>query len=66
MEIKDKLRKAREQKGVSQRQAAAEMGISHSYYSELETGKCDNPTLFFMQTIAEYYNCSLDELFSRD
>ena len=34
MEIKDKLRKAREQKGVSQRQAAAEMGISHNYYNE--------------------------------
>ena len=66
MEIKDKLRKAREQKGVSQRQAAAEMGISHNYYNELETGKYDNPTLFFMQAIAEYYNCSLDELFSRD
>lgn len=66
MEIKDKLRKAREQKGVTQRQAAEEMGIGHTYYSGLETGKYDNPTLIFMQTIAEYYSCSLDELFSRD
>lgn len=66
MEIKDKLRKVREQKGISQRQAGVEMGISHNYYNGLETGKYNNPSLFFMQIIAEYYNCSLDELFSRD
>lgn len=66
MEIKDKLKEAREKKGVSQKQASEEMGISSTYYNGLETGVYDNPTLIFMQTIAEYYNCSLDELFSRD
>ncbi|GGB42537.1 hypothetical protein GCM10011409_20140 [Lentibacillus populi] len=43
MKFGDYIKKAREQKGLSLREAANRSGISHPYLSQLENGKTKNP-----------------------
>ena len=57
----DGLRAARERKGVSQKRAAADLGINAQRYRNYEYGKRE-PTLALLVQMAKYYNCTVAEL----
>ena len=61
----DGLRAARERKGVSQKRAAADLGINAQRYRNYEYGKRE-PTLSLLVQMAKYYNCTVDELVGYD
>ena len=54
-----KLGKLRREKGLSQRQAAVELGISQALLSHYETGARE-PKLDFVIKACEYYSVSAD------
>ena len=57
----DGLREARERKGVTQKRAAADLGIDAQRYRNYEYGKREPPLALLMQ-MAKYYDCSVDDL----
>ena len=57
----DRLTLQRKQKGVSQKQAAADLGISQALLSHYENG-IREPGLAFLVRAADYYNVSCDYL----
>lgn len=57
----DRLTLQRKQKGVSQKQAAADLGISQALLSHYENG-IREPGLQFLVKVADYYNVSCDYL----
>ena len=57
----DRLTLQRKQKGVSQKQAAADLGISQALLSHYENG-IREPGLSFLVKAADYYNVSCDYL----
>ena len=57
----DRLTLQRKQKGVSQKQAAADLGISQALLSHYENG-IREPGLQFLVKAADYYNVSCDYL----
>lgn len=57
----EKLRTLREQRGLSMRELARELGFaSHAHISRIEAGK--KPTLDFVVMIAQFFNVSFDQL----
>ena len=60
-EIIASLRRTR---GISQRQAAADMGISQALLSHYETGARE-PGLSFVRRACDYYNVSADYMLCR-
>lgn len=71
MKIEDIIKEYREQHGLSQRQFAAQCGLSQTYIWYLETGKHPGtgkrvqPSLPALNKIARGMHVSLDELMSR-
>lgn len=59
------LREARERKGVSQKRAAADLGIDAQRYRNYEYGRRE-PSLSLLVQMAKYYNCTVDELVGYD
>ena len=59
------LREARERKGVSQKRAAADLGIDAQGYRNYEYGRRE-PSLSLLVQMAKYYNCTVDELVGYD
>ena len=59
--LSDRLIAQRKQKGVSQKQAAADLGISQALLSHYENG-IREPGLQFLVKAADYYNVSCDYL----
>jgi transcriptional regulator with XRE-family HTH domain len=60
------VHRLRRQKGVSQKQMAAAIGVSPAYLSALEHGKRGAPSFEFLQRVAGYFNViwdDADELF---
>ena len=57
----DRLTLQRKQKGVSQKQAAADLGISQALLSHYENG-IREPGLQFLVKAADYYSVSCDYL----
>ena len=57
----EKLRRLREEKGLSYRQLGAKLGISHAHLIYMESGKT-LPSLPLLVKIAEFYKVSFDEL----
>jgi transcriptional regulator with XRE-family HTH domain len=60
------MHRLRRQKGVSQKQMAAAIGVSPAYLSALEHGKRGAPSFEFLQRVAGYFNViwdDADELF---
>lgn len=60
------MHRLRRQKGVSQKQMAAVIGVSPAYLSALEHGKRGAPSFEFLQRVAGYFNViwdDADELF---
>jgi len=56
-----RLRALRRQKGVSQKEMAAALGVSASYLSALEHGRRGVPTFVLLQGIIGYFNVIWDE-----
>lgn len=61
--MKVRLKQLRSQKGLTQKGAAKELGISISYVKKLEMG-LQIPSLKISKRIAEFFGCeTLDEIF---
>lgn len=60
------MHRLRQNKGVTQKQMAASIGVSPAYLSALEHGKRGAPSFEFLQRVAGYFNViwdDADELF---
>jgi len=57
----DKIRRIRAQKGISQKQMAADLHVSAAYLSALEHGRRGRPAPGFIMQIAGYLDCIWDE-----
>lgn len=57
----EKLRALRRQKGVSQKEMAAAIGVSAAYLSALEHGRRGVPTWVLLQKIIGYFNVIWDD-----
>lgn len=57
----EKLRAMRLQRGISQKQMAASLGVSSAYLSALEHGRRGKPTWALIQQIIGYFNIIWDE-----
>jgi transcriptional regulator with XRE-family HTH domain len=61
-ELGEKLRKVREQAGLTQTEVAASAGLSGNYYARIERGE-ENPSFEKLESIKEALNIkSLDTL----
>ena len=65
MEIGDKIKKARESKGLTQKEVALSVNMDQSQYSKIEKGKTD-PSSSTLQKIASSLGLTLSELFASD
>lgn len=57
----ERIRELRRQKGVTQKQMAAALGVSAAYLSALEHGRRGVPTWPMIQKIIGYFNIIWDE-----
>ena len=57
----DNLRRIREEKGVSMKKAASDMGIPYTTYLSYEYGRRE-PSIEMLLKLSEYYGVSTDEL----
>ncbi|MEQ1940918.1 helix-turn-helix domain-containing protein [Mesorhizobium sp. VNQ89] len=57
----ERLRELRRQKGVSQKEMAAAVGVSAAYLSALEHGRRGLPTWVLLQKIIGYFNIIWDD-----
>jgi transcriptional regulator with XRE-family HTH domain len=65
MKIGDKIKKAREAKGWSQKEVALSLQMDQSQYSKIENNKTD-PHLSTIEKIAKALGVSIEELFAAD
>ena len=56
------MRRLRRQKGVTQKEMAAALGVSQAYLSALEHGNRSAPSFDFIQRVAGYFNVIWDDL----
>lgn len=61
-----KIKDFRKARGLSQQKLADEIGWSRQQVSRYELGKVKNPTLAFMQTVANVLEVSVEELLNDD
>ena len=64
MNIKDRLKKLREEKGIYQKDLAKELFISRDTIASYETGK-SCPSIEILLRYANYFNCSTDYILGR-
>ena len=62
----DRLIEARKAKGVTQKQAAADLGIAYLTYNRWENGESYPDSIFKLAEISEYFGVSLDYLMYND
>ncbi|MCV3767246.1 helix-turn-helix domain-containing protein [Rhizobium sp. TRM95796] len=55
------VRRLRRERGVSQKQMAAALGVTPAYLSALENGHRGRPSFDFLQRVAGYFNIIWDE-----
>jgi transcriptional regulator with XRE-family HTH domain len=60
--IKENLRNAREQKGMTQEELEQLSGISQSMISALENGKIPNPTIGTVRALSQALDIDINEL----
>ena len=65
MKIGDKIKKAREAKGWSQKEVALSLKMDQSQYSKIENNKSD-PHLSTIEKITEALGISIEELFTAE
>ena len=63
LQLGEKLRQFRKEKGLSQRKFAEPMGYSHIYISDVERGKLP-PSGKLLRKLSEIYGLSIDEILS--
>lgn len=56
-----RVRELREIKGVTQKQMAADLGVSAAWLSALEKGRRGRPTWAFLQRVIVYFNVIWDD-----
>lgn len=61
--MKTKIKKVREEQGISQDMLAKKSGISRAIISDLETGKAKNVTVGTMKKIASTLRKDISEIF---
>ncbi len=66
MNIGERIQKARERRGLTQRDLAARTGLSQQYLSLLERGDRTNPTLDTLMVLAKALDVSLMALMGRE
>lgn len=59
----EKIKKKRNQLGMTRKQVAEYVGISIHYLDKLENGQRDNPSKEIQRNFAELYQTTVDELF---
>lgn len=57
----ERVRRLREERGVTLKAMAEELGVSSAYLSALEHGKRGSPTWLLLQRIIAYFNVIWDE-----
>jgi transcriptional regulator with XRE-family HTH domain len=62
--FKDVLKRKRKDLRMSQIELAERVGVSNRSISEWEKGSRE-PTLFLLEALADFFECSLDELADR-
>ena len=65
IQIGDALKKIRREKGLTQKQAASEMGVSQTYISAVEQGKRTARTDFVIKLI-KFYGVSYESVFGKN
>lgn len=63
--IGDRIRKIRENKGLSQKEVALNVDIDRGQYSRIETNKVE-PTLSTLEKIAIAFNVGIEDLVKKD
>lgn len=59
----EQLKAVRMIKGLSLREVEAATGISNAYLSQLECGKIQQPSVFFLKKLATVYDVPIETLF---
>lgn len=62
--FQNRLRSIRNERGVSQRQAAQEFGITKVGYQNYESGR-RQPSFDMLNALADFFGVSIDYLFGR-
>lgn len=62
MDFGQRIRELRKERGVSQRELAAQVGIDFSYLSKFEVGRMDPPSEAVIRRIAQVLGADEDEL----
>lgn len=60
--MRNKMKKLREERGLSVEEMAISLGISISHYYKIESG-IRNPNFILAGNIAKFFNSNVDELF---
>jgi putative transcriptional regulator len=60
--VKNNIADIRKSKGISQRELAKEVGVSHWWLNHIERGK-RNPSLVLAKNIADKLNISMKDIF---
>lgn len=63
MKLGDKIRRLREESGLTQGQLAASSSVSQGYLSQLENGEVKNPSAAVLLRVAQAMHVDSDELF---
>ena len=65
MKLNEKLKRLREEKGLSQNELAVELNVARQTISKWELG-IREPDLVTIKSICRFFNCSLSELVDDD
>jgi transcriptional regulator with XRE-family HTH domain len=61
MNLADNIKKLREQKGVLQKQVAAEIGLKPAHYNKIEKGLVE-PSVVIMDKLSQLYGVTIDQI----
>ena len=64
MNISERLKQLRENKGITQEKISSDLNINRATYAHYETGR-RQPDLDTVKLFAEYHNCSIDYLLGK-
>ena len=62
MNLKNRVRQLREERGLTQKQLGEKVNVSRQAINAVETGKCD-PSLWLAYDIAQLFDMSIEEVF---
>jgi HTH-type transcriptional regulator, competence development regulator len=62
MNLATRLKQLRKESGLSLRQLERKIGISNAYLCQLENKTHDQPNVYFIQKLAQFYGLTIEEL----